>query len=222
MQITIDGILIEVQRKKIKRSYLRFRADGTVLATVPLKADLRVIEEYVVKNLLRMKQKQAEAIQRAKESNPTYTTGETVYLFGVPYRLHVRRAERNCVKLENRELVLEVKNGTSREAREKLLNEFYRENLKKAIDARLPLWEATTGLSCSSYQTKNMKTRWGTCNTRTKKIWLNLQLAKKPLECLDYVLLHELAHLRVPNHSKEFWAFVSLYMPDWSERKSKL
>ena len=106
--------------------------------------------------------------------------------------------------------------------RENYVNEWYRELLKAEIEKRLPKWETLTGLHCSSWQTKYMTTKWGTCNTKTGKIWINLQLAKKPFECLDYVLLHELAHLRVKDHGPEFIAILDESMPYWRDIRKEL
>ena len=94
--------------------------------------------------------------------------------------------------------------------------------LKEKIGIYLPKWENITGLHCSSWQTKYMTTRWGTCNTNSRKIWLNLQLAKKPTKCLEYVILHELSHLRVWNHGKDFVAIMDQYMPYWRETRNLL
>ena len=94
--------------------------------------------------------------------------------------------------------------------------------LKEKIELYLPKWEQITVLYCDSWQTKYMTTRWGTCNTATKKIWFNLQLAKKPVECLEYVMLHELAHLKVRNHGKDFVAILDKYMPYWRETRKLL
>ena len=99
---------------------------------------------------------------------------------------------------------------------------FYRKILTEKISEYMPEWEALTELYSTSWQIKNMKTRWGTCNIKTGKIWFNLHLAEKPEICLEYVILHELAHLKVPNHGSEFKAFVSKYMPDWREIKKLL
>jgi len=94
--------------------------------------------------------------------------------------------------------------------------------LKEKIALYLPKWEKATNLYCDSWQTKYMTTRWGTCNTDTKKIWFNLQLAKKPIECLEYVILHELAHLKEKTHNSDFVAILNAYMPNWREIKKKL
>ncbi len=106
--------------------------------------------------------------------------------------------------------------------RENYVNEWYRERLKSEIEKRLPKWEMLTGLHCSSWQTKYMTTKWGTCNTTTGKIWINLQLAKKPFECLDYVILHELIHLKYRKHDKHFIDCLDSYLPYWREIRKQL
>ena len=98
---------------------------------------------------------------------------------------------------------------------------WYRALLKAEVEKHLPKLEKITGLYCSSWQSKYMTTRWGTCNTNTRKIWLNLQLAKKPIECLEYVILHELAHLKVRNHGAEFIAILDQHMSYWRDLKKQ-
>lgn len=115
-----------------------------------------------------------------------------------------------------------VRKESTAKQRQAYVNEWYRVLLKEKIELYLPKWEQITGLYCDSWQTKYMTTRWGTCNTATKKIWFNLQLAKKPVECLEYVMLHELAHLKVRNHGKDFIAILDKYMPYWRETRKLL
>lgn len=128
----------------------------------------------------------------------------------------------NSVALNGNEAVLTVRKESTAKQREAFVNEWYRSLLKEKIEIYLPKWEKITGLYCDSWQTKYMTTRWGTCNTNTRKIWLNLQLAKKPMECLEYVILHELTHLKVRNHGKDFIAIMDQYMPYWRETKKLL
>lgn len=118
--------------------------------------------------------------------------------------------------------ILTVRKESTAKQREAFVNEWYREQLKREVAKYLPKWEKITGLYCSGWQSKYMTTKWGTCNTNTRKIWLNLQLAKKPIECLEYVILHELAHLKVKNHGPEFVAVLDQHMPQWQERKKLL
>lgn len=128
----------------------------------------------------------------------------------------------NALTLSGDKAILTVRKESSPKQRESFVNEWYRNLLKQEVAKYLPKWEKTTGLYCSSWQSKYMTTKWGTCNTNTQKIWLNLQLAKKPIESLEYVILHELAHLKVKNHGPEFVAVLDQYMPQWQERKRLL
>lgn len=124
--------------------------------------------------------------------------------------------------LSGNSALLTVRKESTAKQRENFVNEWYREHLKSEIAKLLPKWERITGLKCSSWQTKYMTTRWGTCNAQTKKIWINLQLAKKPVACLEYVILHELAHTQVRNHGSDFIAIMDQYMPYWRDVKKKL
>lgn len=103
-----------------------------------------------------------------------------------------------------------------------LANESDRDTLRELIEIILPKWERVTGLCCSSWQIRDMKTRWGTCNTQTGKIWLSLQLARQPIEFIEYVVLHELIHLKIPGHGKDFKEMLDLYMPDWREKRKMI
>lgn len=102
------------------------------------------------------------------------------------------------------------------------MNEFYRKEIKNKIPEVLEKCVNVVGKRPNEWRVKNMKTRWGTCNTRDKRIWLNLQLAKKPMDCLEYVTIHELTHLYVPNHGKEFKEYMDIFCPNWKELKKKL
>ena len=103
------------------------------------------------------------------------------------------------------------------EQRKSLLDEFYREKLKQVVPELLEKYSRIVGKTPKEWRIRNMKTRWGTCNTKEGRIWLNLNLAKKHPDCLDYVIVHELTHLHVPNHSKAFWARMDVYYPQWRE-----
>jgi hypothetical protein len=115
-----------------------------------------------------------------------------------------------------------VRRNSTEKQRDNFIREWYREQLKDETARLLPKWETVTGLKCDTWQTKYMTSKWGTCNIASKKIWLNLQLAKKPIECLEYIILHELLHLSIKNHNAEFTALMDKYMPFWKEIKKKL
>lgn len=97
-----------------------------------------------------------------------------------------------------------------------------RAELSNLIEIILPKWESVTKLYCSAWQIRDMKTRWGSCNIQTGKIWFSLQLARQPIECIEYVVLHELIHLKIPGHGRDFKEMLDLFMPDWREKRKKL
>ena len=224
MQIEISGIKIEIQKKNIKNLHLAvLPPDGKVRVSAPLHLSDESITMFIRTKLGWIKKQQAKFERQPRQSEREYVSGETLYLFGQQYFLRVEYSYKgNSVVLEGNEAILTVRKESTASQREAFVNEWYRSILKEKIEIYLPKWERITGLYCDSWQTKYMTTRWGTCNTNTGKIWLNLQLAKKPIECLEYVILHELAHLKVRNHGTEFVAILDQYMPYWRSIKKTL
>ncbi len=224
MQIEISGITIEVQKKNIKNLHLVVAPpDGKVRVSAPLHLSDNSIKMFVRTKLGWIKKQQEKFKNQPRQSEREYVSGETLYVLGQQYFLRVEYSYKgNSLVLSGNEAILTVRKESTASQREAFVNEWYRALLKEKIEICLPKWENITGLHCDSWQTKYMTTRWGTCNTNTRKIWLNLQLAKKPIECLEYVILHELAHLKVRNHSKDFVAIMDQYMPYWRETKKLL
>ena len=224
MQIEISGIEIEVQKKNIKNLHLVVAPpDGKVRVSAPMHLSDESIKMFVRTKLSWIKKQQEKFEKQPRQSEREYVSGETLYVFGQQYFLRVEYSYKgNSLILSGNEAILTVRKESTASQREAFVNEWYRALLKEKIEIYLPKWENITGLQCDSWQTKYMTTRWGTCNTNTRKIWLNLQLAKKPIECLEYVILHELAHLKVRNHSKDFVAIMDQYMPYWRETKKLL
>ena len=224
MQRTIDGLSVTIVRKSIKNMHLRVLSpDGEIQITAPNRLPLSQIDRFVREKRAWIAARQQQLAARPAATNPAFADGQTVYLWGGSYTLRLEEASRGRSTLRRgQEIVLSVHPEDDTSQRESLLNDFYREALSERIAARLPLWEARTGLHPSAWQIKNMKTRWGTCNTATRKIWLNLQLAKQPPVCLDYVIAHELTHLRYPGHGQDFQAFLTRAMPNWPEVRKTL
>lgn len=223
MQIEISGIPIEITKKKIKNINITVSPpDGRVSVSAPMRLSYADIEIFVRSKSAWIEKQHARFRARPEISPLQYVSGETLYVWGEPYVLRVAIGSKTSLALVDNQAILTVRPRSTSEQRERYVREWYRALLKAEIERYLPKWEAITGLHCSSRQTKYMTTRWGTCNTRTKKIWLNVQLAKKPPGCLEYVILHELAHLRVKNHGKEFAAILDTYMPDWREIRKQL
>ena len=224
MQRTIDGLSVTIVRKSIKNMHLRVLSpDGEIQITAPNRLPLSQIDRFVREKHVWIAARQQQLAERPAATDPAFVDGQTVYLWGGSYTLRLEEAARGRSALQRgQEIVLSVHPEDDTSQRESLLNDFYREALSERIAARLPLWEARTGLHPSAWQIKNMKTRWGTCNTATRKIWLNLQLAKQPPVCLDYVIAHELTHLRYPGHGQDFQAFLTRAMPNWPEVRKAL
>ena len=224
MHIEISGIRIKVLKKNIKNMHLYVKPpEGHVEVSAPLHMSDESITLFVRTKLGWIRKQQEKFEMQERQSAREYVSGETLYLFGEPYYLNVRYSNKgNSLILEGSEAFLTVRENSTVEQRERWVNEWYRERLKEQVLKFMPKWENITGLHPTSWQTKYMTTRWGTCNTKTGKIWLNLQLAKKPLECLEYVILHELIHLQVKNHGAEFVALMDKFMPYWREVRKKL
>ena len=224
MQRTIDGLSVTIVRKSIKNMHLRVLSpNGEIQITAPNRLPISQIDRFVREKRGWIEARQRRLSERPAATNPAFADGQMVYLWGEAYTLRLEAAAcgRSALR-RGQEIVLSIRPEDDAAQRESLLNDFYREALSNQIAARLPLWEARTGLRPSAWQIKNMKTRWGTCNTATRKIWLNLQLAKQPPVCLDYVIAHELTHLRYPGHGQDFQAFLTRVMPNWPEVRKAL
>ena len=224
MQRTIDGLSVTIVRKSIKNMHLRVLSpNGKIQITAPNRLSVLQIDRFVREKRAWIEAQQQRLSERPAATNPAFADGPPVYLWGEAYTLRLEAAARGRSTLQRgQEIILYIRPEDDASQREELLNGFYREALSNQIAARLPLWEARTELHPSAWQIKNMKTRWGTCNTATRKIWLNLQLAKQPPVCLDYVIAHELTHLRYPGHGQDFKAFLTRAMPNWPEVRKAL
>ena len=220
----IGGVPVTILRKSIKNMHLRvLPPDGRVQVTAPNHMPRAYIERFVLEKRDWIALQQTKLAARPAVTAPDFSDGQCVYLWGETYRLQLQSAQRaRIVSLTDTQIILHLRPGDTSAQRETLLNEWYRAQLRAQIASRLPVWEKRLQLFCSGWQIKNMKTRWGTCNTATKKIWLNLQLVKQPPVCLDYVIAHELTHLRYPGHGADFKAFLTRVFPDWPAVRRQL
>ncbi|GMO32407.1 MAG: SprT family zinc-dependent metalloprotease [Termitinemataceae bacterium] len=221
--MVVAGIEVRVQKKDIKNLHLYVKPPvGAVTVSAPLSMSEDAIERFVRTKVSWMRTQQAKFAGQLRQTQRQYVSGETLYLWGKQYFLSVDYGNRNALALDGNSAKLTVRKVSTALQRDSFVREWYREQLKAEITRLLPKWETTTGLHCDSWQTKYMTSKWGTCNIATRKIWFNLQLAKKPIECLEYIIVHELLHLRVKNHNAEFTALMDKFMPYWREVKNKL
>lgn len=224
MQILVANIPVEVVKKNIKNLHLSvLPPDGKVRVSAPETLSDDAIAMFVRTKIGWIRKQQEKFELQPRQSERQYVSGETLYVWGRQYFLRVEYSYKgNALVLSGDNAILTVRKESTVKQRGTFVNEWYRTLLKVEVEKYLPKWERITGLQCSSWQSKYMTTKWGTCNTSTGKIWLNLQLAKKPIECLEYVILHELIHLKVRNHGPEFVTEMNRYMQNWHEIRNQL
>lgn len=224
LEIKIQGIPITVEKKKIKNLYLKVvPPDGKVIISAPKRMSQKVIEDFAVSKINWIQEKRKKYEKQPKEIELQYISGENIYLWGrsCPLELRYSNVCSKVTLLEER-IVIQVPMNSTPEQRERCLNEWYRIQLKERIPLLIAKWENVIGVQVQDWGVKNMKTRWGTCNTSAKRIWLNLQLAKKKPECLEYVVVHEMTHLLERNHNQRFYGFMDKFLPDWRNIKDEL
>lgn len=222
--ITVAGITATLIRKNVKNLRVTIvPPDGEVRVTAPKRMPETLIRVFLLDKADWIRA-HAEKVRKSHSDEPRqFQSGETLRLFGQVYPLCVlENQKKNGVTLDAGRIVLSLRGDAPKEKREAILNEWLRERLKAEIEHYLPLWSDYTGLVPSEWAVRDMTSRWGSCNTKTRKINLNLQLVHYPLKCLEYVILHELCHIRVRGHGADFKALLDRFMPDWKARKKLL
>lgn len=223
--IEIGGIKVQLSRKAIKNIHLSvLPPDGRVRLSVPYKTGEQAIRLAVINKLAWIKKQQADFTKQSRQSNREMVRGESHYLWGRRYRLSITDSSGKYqakVKGDNK-IELSVSENTTMENRLKLLNSLYRKELQVSLAKLLPYWQKRLNVESQSISIKKMKTKWGSCNIEAKRLWLNLELAKKPPECMEYILVHELIHLIERHHNERFRAIMNKHMPDWQERRNLL
>lgn len=202
--------------KRVKRLNLRvYPPDGRVRLTVPRGTPAPVIRATVTERAEWILAHQERFRALPQPESTLYITGETHYVDGSPTTLDLQIGSTKGVRLDGRELSLMATPQCDRAAREARLEAWYRRRLQTALPELVSHWSAAMGLPVPEYRVKRMSTRWGSCNPRARRIWLNLVLARRRPELLEYVVVHELAHLRVANHGPDFKALMTRHLPNW-------
>lgn len=216
--LEVSGLSVEIVRKKIKNLHLAvYPPDGMVRVAVPMQTTNENVRLAVISRLGWIKRKQAEFDRQPRQSERKFVAGESHYFQGRRYILEVsERSEKPSVALKNNsKILLSVRPGTPKEARAKIMADWYRGHLRQQVPALLEKWQPVIGKEVSGWRIQKMKTKWGSCNISEKRILLNLELAKKSPECLEYILVHELVHLHERHHNERFRTLMDQYMPKW-------
>ncbi|NRD70632.1 M48 family metallopeptidase [Psychrobacter okhotskensis] len=224
--IKIGELDIHLTRKDIKNLHISVMPpDGQVRVSAPDAMTETAIRMAVIHRIPWIRRQQAAFAKQERQSTREMVNGETHYLWGRRYRLEVIELDdlkSQTVKLKSGKLILTVNKGLSDEVKIKLLSEYYRGRLKARAPGLIDKWSKKTGVTISDWQIQKMKTKWGSCNIEEGNIRLNLDLAKKPLPCLEYIILHELLHFKERQHNDRFKALLDTYMPDWRSRRDLL
>jgi predicted metal-dependent hydrolase len=224
MMIELQGIEIEVIKKQIKNLHLSvLPPNGTVRISAPLSVSNENIHLFASSKISWIRAQQKKFEEQSRHSKREFVSGETIYIWGKQYYLQVEYGNKsyNFALVGNR-AILTVRKESTAQQRENYVNEVLRKYLKDEINRLLPVWEQKTGLQCKNWIVKYMKTRWGTYSRTTGTVSFNLQLAHKPVACLEYIIVHELGHIKFHNHGKGFIAYMDKYLPYWRETKHTL
>lgn len=223
-QIQLGDIAVYVIRKDIKNVHLSVHPPaGRVRISAPRRMSLDTIRVFAISKLDWIRKQQARMQEQERETHRDYVDRESHFVWGKRYLLEVsERDARPSIELDHSCMLLGVRPGTGVDKKQALVEAWYREQLKKAVPPLLELWQPKLGVEVERFFVRRMKTKWGSCNTTAHTIRLNTELAKKPPECLEYVLVHELVHLLEPTHNARFVSLMDHYMPKWQFHRQML
>ncbi|WP_107708979.1 M48 family metallopeptidase [Campylobacter concisus] len=212
---------VKIIKKEVKNITLKVRPNGEAILTAPKAASDEHIKFIIKKRAKWIAQKRA-FFASFKTPEKEYVSGEDFKYLGRSYRLKIVQSKEECVRLQRGYLELFVKDKSDLVRKENLVYEWYHEKATLYFFNILQEFNKIVKQDIKSVKIRQMKTRWGSCNPYKSYINLNIELIKKPRVCIEYVVFHELAHLLYPNHSKKFYDYLVLYMPDWQKRKEIL
>jgi predicted metal-dependent hydrolase len=220
----IGEIKVEVIQKDIKNVHLSvYPPDGRVKIAAPYRMDLDTIRIFAISKLAWIRKMQVKILSQDRETPREYRNRESHYFLGKRYLLKVKEKEaRPTVTLKYDKIQLQVRPETDAVQKQTILQEWYRAELKKLLPNMIARWEKKMDLQVAEFGIRRMKTKWGTCNPGAKRIWINLELAKKPLGCLEYIVVHEMVHLLERSHNQRFVAYMDSFLPQWRELKEEL
>lgn len=216
---------VEVVRKDIRNLHLGvYPPNGRVRVAAPLHMDDEAVRLAVLSRLSWIRTRQMSFEQQERQSPLEFVNGESHYLWGRRYRLRVvEAAGRPSVTIPTKTILeLRVPIGSTVEEREAVLQRRYRKLLGEQIALLIPVWEPVVGVKVGDWRIRRMKTRWGSCSTEARRIWINLELAKKAPSCLEHVVVHEMVHLLERHHNDRFRKLMDQFMPHWRLQRDEL
>ncbi|SRR5260221_3202810 len=224
-QITVHDLVVDVVRKNIKNLHLGvYPPSGRIRVAAPLHVNDEAVRLFTISRLAWIKRQQAKFMGQERQSAREVVTGESHYYQGNRYLLNVTYHDgAPAVIIRNKKrLEIRARTGSGTPERERILLTWYRRRLKEEAAPLIAKWEAVIGVRVAEWGVKHMKTKWGTCNIEARRIWLNLELVKKPIHCLEYIIVHEMVHVLERHHNDRFTAYMNKFMPQWSLYREEL
>jgi len=216
---------IDVLRKDIKNMHLAvYPPTGRVRIAAPLRIDDEAVRLFAISKIAWIRKHQRNFVAQDRQPPRQFKERESHYFLGKRYLLRIieEEAPAKVVFKTKTYIDLFVRPDSTTEQRQTIINEWYRTELKKLIRPIVDKWEKQIGVTVDYWQVKQMKTKWGTCNIEKKRIWINLELAKKPIHCLEYIIVHEMIHLLERYHNDRFLTLMEKHMPQWKFYKEEL
>lgn len=222
--IKLGDVVVTLTRKDVKNVHLSVHPPaGRVTLVAPRLTRLEVARAYAISRLGWIRDQRAKLAAQARESPRQFIDRESHYVWGRRYLLSVVEAdEKPSVTLGHRKITLRVRPGSSQETRAKVIQEWQRSQMHLILPALIQAWEKRLGVTVAGYFLQRMKTKWGSCNPDSRRIRLNTELVKKPKDLLEYVVVHEMAHLLEPSHSPRFVTILDRHYPSWREARLEL
>lgn len=222
--IELGDICLEVIHKDIKNVHLSVHPPhGRVTISAPIQMDLETIRLFSISKMGWIRKQQAKFENQKREAPREYVTRESHYYLGHRYLLKVVEHDAAPkVVLKHNSIELYIRKGATMAQRDDILQGWYRQQLRELIPQYVAKIETKMNVKVAEIRIRKMKTRWGTCNPDAKRIWLNTELAKKPIESIEYVLVHEMVHLIERNHNELFIAYMDEFLPKWKHLREDL
>ena len=222
--IQLGDLKIAVTQKPVKNVHLSVHPPaGRVTLVAPSGTRMEVARAFAISKLGWIRDQQTKMLAQARESPRKFIERESHYFWGRRYLLTLQEADaKPSVKIDHRRILLTVRPGTSTARRDDIMQEWLRLQMHSAIPGLIKKWERKIGVAVSAYYLQRMKTKWGGCNPRARTIRLNTELAKKPRDLLEYVVVHEMVHLLEPRHSERFLVLLDKHYPSWREARAEL
>ena len=220
-----SNLSIDIVRKDIKNMHLAvYPPTGRVRIAVPLSVNDEAIKLFAISKISWIRKHQRNFEAQDRQAPRQFKERESHYFLGKRYLLRITENDAPAkVELKTKTYIdLFVRPNTTVEQKQTILNEWYRTELKKLVQPLIDKWQRQIGVTVDDWQVKQMKTKWGTCNIEKKRIWINLELAKKPIHCLEYIIVHELIHLLERHHNDRFLSLMEKQMPQWKFYRDEL